>query len=99
MEKTRALLLQSQAPKDLWGEAVLTATQLINKLPSSSIKFQSLLSMFNSFFPDIIFEIGCVCYVHMPKFRQDKLEGKAIKCVLLDIQIPKNGKSVTLLRM
>ena len=50
MEKKRALILQSQAPKELWGEAILIATQLINIPTSSSIKFERPLGLMNSFF-------------------------------------------------
>ena len=54
MENTRALLFQSEAPKELRGEAILIAARLINRLPSSSIKFESPLGLMNSFFSDVV---------------------------------------------
>ncbi|CAJ2655949.1 unnamed protein product [Trifolium pratense] len=35
LDQTRAILFQNKVPKKYWGEAVLTASYLINRLPSS----------------------------------------------------------------
>ena len=44
LETTRALLFQHQVSKNYWGEAVLTSTYLINRIPSRVIDFKSPLN-------------------------------------------------------
>ena len=39
--KVRALLINSNMPKALWGEAILTACYLYNRTPNSSINFKT----------------------------------------------------------
>jgi hypothetical protein len=39
--KVRALLINSNLPKKLWGEAILSATYLYNRTPSSTIKYKT----------------------------------------------------------
>ena len=41
LNKVRALLITSNLPKYLWGEAILTATYLYNRTPNSSINFST----------------------------------------------------------
>jgi hypothetical protein len=50
LETTRALLFQNQVPKNYWGEAVLTSTYLINRIPSRVIGLKSPLNYFSEFF-------------------------------------------------
>ena len=71
LEVTRALLFQSNVPKFLWGEAVLTAAYLIIRLPSRVIGNQSPLDMLSQFYPESINSnclppkiLGCTLYVH-----------------------------------
>ncbi|KAE8726748.1 hypothetical protein F3Y22_tig00006365pilonHSYRG00038 [Hibiscus syriacus] len=40
LEVTRSLLFAANAPKYLWGEALLTATYLINRMPSKTLDFK-----------------------------------------------------------
>ena len=50
LETVRALLFQHKVPKNYWGEAVLTATYLINRIPSRVIDFKSPLQYLSEFF-------------------------------------------------
>ena len=43
LEVARSLLFQTHLPKKFWGEAILTATYLINRMPSRILKFRSPL--------------------------------------------------------
>ena len=38
---TRALLFQKNVPEQYWGEAVLTAAHMINRLPTNVLDFKS----------------------------------------------------------
>ncbi|KAH9762289.1 hypothetical protein KPL70_000762 [Citrus sinensis] len=41
IDKTRCLLINSKLPRNLWAEAVSTASYLVNKSPSSAIGFKT----------------------------------------------------------
>jgi transposase InsO family protein len=45
LEMTRNLLFQNNVPKIFWSEGVLTATYLINRLPSVILYFKSPLEI------------------------------------------------------
>nr|CAN61071.1 hypothetical protein VITISV_006592 [Vitis vinifera] len=46
LEVARALMLFSHVPKNFWGEVVLIATYLINRMPSRVLNFQTLCKVF-----------------------------------------------------
>lgn len=93
-EVARSLLLTMNVPKHFWGEAVLTAAYLINRMPSSVLQFQTPLSVLPvgsrvSSLPPKIF--GCICFVHAPKHPGGKLDPKARKCVFLGYSPTQKG--------
>ena len=49
----RALLFHHNVPKHYWGKAALTATFLINRLPSKILDFHSPIQLLTRFFPDL----------------------------------------------
>ena len=51
LEVARSLLFTSNIPKRFWGEAVLTATYLINRMPSRILKFKTSVQIFLEHFP------------------------------------------------
>ncbi|RVW79030.1 Retrovirus-related Pol polyprotein from transposon TNT 1-94 [Vitis vinifera] len=88
VETARTILLHSNVPFRFWGNAVLTACYLINRMPSSVSRDQIphfLLFPDQSlyFLPPRVF--GCTCFVHILTPGQDKLSAKAMKCLFLDI--------------
>lgn len=87
LEVARALLFANKVPKYLWGEAVLTASYLINRMPSKVLDFHTPLDVFRNYFPltsvsaDLPLKVfGCTAFVHEHK-HLDKLDPRAIKCV------------------
>ena len=86
VETTRPLLLHCHVPFCFWGDAILTACYLINRMPSSMLHDQiphSLLFLDQSlyFLPPRVFV--CTCFVHILTPGQDKLSTKATKCIFL----------------
>ena len=73
------MLIYSGLPKSFWGEAVVTATYLINRCPSSAIDYKTPIEAWSgraAAYGNLrIF--GCVAYAHI---KQGKLERK---CTLL----------------
>ena len=53
LEVTRALLFQTSVPRSYWGEAVLTATYLINRLPSRVLEGVTPIQLMTIFYPSI----------------------------------------------
>lgn len=45
LEKTRAIMLQMNVPKCFWSYGVLTATYLVNRLPSRVLDFKCPLEV------------------------------------------------------
>lgn len=89
LEVARALLFANKVPKYLWGDAVLTASYLINPMPSKVLDFKTPLDIFKKCFPltrvsaDLPLKVfGCTAFVHENK-HLGKLEPRAIKCVFI----------------
>ncbi|KAL5857492.1 hypothetical protein ACOSQ3_004950 [Xanthoceras sorbifolium] len=90
LEVSRALMLSMNVPKYLWGEAVLTATYLINRVPSRVLKHDTPLHYLKNYFPtnrlgsSLPLKIfGCTVFVHQPRLSQSKLDARAEKCVFI----------------
>ncbi|RVX08781.1 Retrovirus-related Pol polyprotein from transposon TNT 1-94 [Vitis vinifera] len=86
VETARTLLLHSHVPFRFWGDAVLTACYLINRMPSSVLHDQIPHSLLFPdqplyFLPPRVF--SCTCFVHILTPGQDKLSAKAMKCLFL----------------
>ncbi|KAJ9709547.1 hypothetical protein PVL29_001161 [Vitis rotundifolia] len=86
VETARTILLHSNVPFRFWGDAVLTACYLINRMPSSILHDQILHSLLFPdqplyFLPPRVF--GCTCFVHILTPGQDKLSAKAMKCLFV----------------
>ncbi|RVW77010.1 Retrovirus-related Pol polyprotein from transposon RE2 [Vitis vinifera] len=86
VETARTLLLHSHVSFRFWGDAVLTACYLINRMPSSVLHDQIPHSLLFPdqplyFLPPRVF--GCTCFVHILTPGQDKLSAKAMKCLFL----------------
>ncbi|RVW73598.1 Retrovirus-related Pol polyprotein from transposon TNT 1-94 [Vitis vinifera] len=86
VETARTLLLHSHVPFRFWGDVVLTACYLINRMPSSVLHDQIPHSLLFPdqplyFLPPRVF--GCTCFVHILTPGQDKLSAKAMKCLFL----------------
>ena len=88
LEVARSILFTMNVPKHFQGEAVLTATYLINRMSSRTLKFQTPIQALLQTFPNtrIISSLppkifGCTVFVH--NHHKNKLDPKAIKCVFL----------------
>jgi len=71
LEVTRLLMLATNVPKQIWGEAVLSTTYLINRIPSSVLNFNTPHTVLQTTYPTskILTSIplkvfGCLAFVH-----------------------------------
>ena len=83
--------------KSFWGDAVLSAAYLINRMPSSVLSFQTPLQSL-SYYCDINSALhilprvfGCVVYVHMHTPHRGKLDPRALKCVVIGYSSSQKG--------
>ncbi|RVW92955.1 Retrovirus-related Pol polyprotein from transposon TNT 1-94 [Vitis vinifera] len=86
VEAARTILLHSNVPFRFWGDTVLTACYLINRMPSFVLHDQIPHSLLFPdqplyFLPPRVF--GCTCFVHILTPGHDKLSAKAMKCLFL----------------
>lgn len=90
LEMSRAIMINCHVPHSFWGEAVLTAAYLINRLPSKVLDFSTPIQCLQKCFPKLrvlnslsprVF--GCKAYVYNTSPSRGKLDPKAIKCIFL----------------
>lgn len=98
LNTTRALFFQGNVPRSYWGEAVLNAIHMINRLPSRVLDNRSPIEILNSFYPHFrtsngltprIF--GCTAFVHVHSQHRGKLDPRAIKCIFLGYSSTQKG--------
>ncbi|RVX08628.1 Retrovirus-related Pol polyprotein from transposon TNT 1-94 [Vitis vinifera] len=97
LEVVRASLIEAKISISYWGEAITSATYLINQVPSSPINFQtSLQALTNAIvaptvpnLPPRIF--GCMAFVHLHKRQRTKLTSHALQCVFVGYALHKKG--------
>lgn len=82
MERARALLAESGFGKEMWGEAVYTATYLTNRCPTSSVKEKKTpYELWTGRKPNVkkLKIFGSAAFLHIPKELRSKLDPKCKK--------------------
>lgn len=87
MEKARCLIFDAEIEKHFWGEAVNTATYLINRIETSALnKNITPAEVWYGQRPAVekIRVFGCKAYSHIPKEeRKGKLEPRSQKTIMM----------------
>ena len=99
LEVARALLFQMRLPKKFWGDAILIACYLINRIPTRVLKYDTPFKIIEQTFPTSkhLFSslqphiFGCTSYVHDHNSTKSKLDPRALKCVFLGYSPSKKG--------
>jgi hypothetical protein len=93
LEVARSIMFTMNIPKFLWGEAIKTATYLINRMPLRILSYKTpaecLLTSNDFIVPPKVF--GCVCFVHDYRNYVGKLDPRALKCVFVGYSPSKKG--------
>ncbi|XP_074306349.1 uncharacterized protein LOC141641591 [Silene latifolia] len=95
IETARALRLHANLPIKFWGDSILTATYLINKMPTAILgwksPFEVLLGKQPTYSELRVF--GCLCYGPVSKTNtsRDKFAAKGRKCVFIGYPYGQKG--------
>ncbi|CAL1399245.1 unnamed protein product [Linum trigynum] len=96
LETARALRFHSGLPVRFWGECVLTATYLINRLPSSVLgnitPFEVLLGRPPTY--DHVRTFGCLVYAKNTQHGLDKFADRGRRCVFVGYPLAQKGYRV-----
>ncbi|KAH9800560.1 hypothetical protein KPL71_000707 [Citrus sinensis] len=78
MDRVRSMMIQSQLPKGLWAETLLTASYLVNLSPSAALDFKTPFEKWHGKPADYgsLKVFGCPAYAHVS---QGKLAPRALK--------------------
>ncbi|XP_057749111.1 retrovirus-related Pol polyprotein from transposon RE1 isoform X1 [Arachis stenosperma] len=97
LEVARAIMFEGNVPKYLWGDAVLTAAYLINRMPTRVLNYCTPLDTFKKNFPacrlhsDLPLKVfGCTVFLHTPSYRS-KLDPRAEKCIFIGYSPSQKG--------
>ncbi|CAM8975398.1 unnamed protein product [Rhodiola kirilowii] len=93
LEIARALMFEAGLPKYFWGDSVLTATHIINRLPTPVLKGKSPCEMLfgEKPFVDHLKVFGCSCYASTNAHTRDKFDPSALKCIFLGYPAGQKG--------
>ena len=85
LDVARALCFHAHLPLDFWGACVLTATYLINRIPSKilsgKISYEVLFGVKPSY--DNIKMFGSLCFAHCKPRTKDKFAPRSRKCIFV----------------
>lgn len=93
MEVARSMMFHTNFPKKLWGDAVVTACYLINRIPTKILHDQSPFEVLTNTKPSIdhLRVFGCVCFVLVPGENRNKLDAKSTKGMLIGYSTTQKG--------
>lgn len=85
VERVRCLLSHAKLPKFFWGEALSTATHVVNLSPCVPLDCDVPNKVWTG--KDVSYDhlrvFGCKVFVHIPKDERSKLDSKTKQCIFL----------------
>ncbi|XP_075088478.1 uncharacterized protein LOC142170460 [Nicotiana tabacum] len=93
LEIARALLFQSKLHVRYWGKCILTATYLINRLPTSYLKNKYPFKLLYKTKPNYshIRSFDCLCFPTIPKAHRDKFKPRTVPHVFIGYPFDNKG--------
>jgi hypothetical protein len=84
IELTNAMLIESGASLTLWGEAILTACHVLNRVPYKKIKI-TLYELWKGYKPNLGFfrGWGCLAFVRLIDLKRPKIGVRTTTCAFL----------------
>ena len=81
VEMMKSMLYEAELDSAWWGEAAMTATYLLNLLPTAALDETTPFEEWKEIKPDLghLRIFGSECWVHVPKATRKKLDNHAVK--------------------
>jgi len=98
LEVARALHFQSEVPLEYWGECILTAAHIINRIPSRVLENKTPYEILHKKTPDYnnFKTFGCLCYA-TTNIREHKFSPRTFKGIFMGY--PPNTKGYLILEI
>ncbi|KAL2242415.1 UNVERIFIED_CONTAM: Retrovirus-related Pol polyprotein from transposon RE1 [Sesamum indicum] len=96
LQVARALMFQSYLPNQFWGDSILTATHIINKLPTSTLNWKSPFEVLYKSPPtyESLKTFGCLCFASNFYPGKTKFDSRAFECIFLGYMPNQKGYKV-----
>ena len=90
---TRCMLKFKKISKGFWGEAITTATYILNRCPTKALVDRTPFEAYYGYKPKVNhFRIfGSVAYALIPAQHRTKLDDKSVKCIFVGYSIESKG--------
>jgi len=85
MNMVRCMLKSKNLPKELWGEATLTTSYVLNRSPTKRLKGITPKEAWSGTRPSVahLRIFGSLCFKHIPDQYRSKLDDKGIRLILI----------------
>ena len=85
LDTARALRINANLPKELWGHCILAATYLINKMPMKVLNWKTPFESLHGEPPtyDSLRVFGCLCYATITRPHIDKFDPRSSRCIMI----------------
>lgn len=95
----RALMLNANLPKTFWGDGILTATYIINKLPTPVLNGATPWEVLfqQPAYVDNLKVFGCLCFVNTITGHRDKFDPRALPEIFLGYPAGQKGYKIYLI--
>ncbi|KAF0776260.1 hypothetical protein AaE_000040, partial [Aphanomyces astaci] len=94
VESARCMLQHANLPHEYWGEAVMCANYIRERLPTQAYEMKkSPFEVCTGSKPNVghLRVFGCEAYAHVPKAKRQKFDAKAVRCRLLGYDVFNQG--------
>ena len=84
LDMVRSMMMQAKLPISFWGDALMTAAYILNRVSSKSV-LSTLYEVWKGVTPDlkVMRRWGCATYVHNVSHEYGKLDPKGKKCIYI----------------
>jgi histone deacetylase 1/2 len=100
VEVELSLLSHSKLPQQFWEDAFLTATYIINRLPTPILNKTSPYEIVYGHTPDYHFlkVFGCACWPYLRPYNKHKIDFRSKNCIFIGYSLDHYGYNVLILQ-